>query len=96
MVDANDVKRGLTDEFAEEFLLVHAVLEGFAAVNEDYRNFVGVEAADFGIGVHVDFPPGEAAPLMQLDEALLHDLAEMASLPGIDDNFTGLRHRKKV
>jgi len=30
-------------------------LKGFAAVDEDYGDLVGIEAPDFGIGVHVDF-----------------------------------------
>ena len=65
------------------------------AVDEDYGNFVVIEAPDLGVGVDVDFPPGEAAPLVQLVEALLDDFAEMASLAGINDDFTRLRHSKE-
>ena len=56
-------------------MLVHAVLKGLAPVNENYRDLVGIEAADLRVGVYVDFPPAEAAALVQLDEALLDDLA---------------------
>ena len=73
-------------------MFIHAVLEGFAAVDEDYGDFVVVEAADFGVGIYVDFLPGEASAFVEFDEALLDDFAEMASLPGIDDNFPSLRH----
>jgi hypothetical protein len=82
-------------QFAEEFLLIHAVLKSFVAVDEDYWDLVGVAAPDFGIGVHVDFTPGEAAPLVELDEALFDDFAEMTSLAGINDDFPRLRHARQ-
>src|ERR1017187_3377347 len=82
-------------QFAQEFLFVHAVLKSFAAVDEDYGDFVVIEASDLGVGVDVDFPPGEAAPLVQLVEALLDDFAEMTSLAGVNDDFTQLRHSKE-
>src|ERR1700686_1594077 len=88
-------ERSSSAQFAQEFLLVHAVLKSFAAVDEDYGDLVGIEAADFGVGVHVDFPPGEAATLVQLDDALLDDFAEMTSFAGIDDNFPRLRHARQ-
>jgi len=69
----------LAGELAKEFLLVHAVLEGFAAVDEDYGDFVGVAAADFRVGVHVDFSPVEATTLVEFYEALFNDFAEVAS-----------------
>ena len=83
----------LAGELAEKFLLVHAVLKRLAAVDEDYRNFVGVEAADFGAGVDVDFAPVEAASLVQLGEALFHNFAEVASFTGVNDHLANLRHR---
>jgi hypothetical protein len=86
------VQPGSRGQFAEEFLLVHAVLEGFAAVDENYRDFIVIEPANFSAGIYVDFMPGEASAFVEFDEALLDDLAEMASLPGIDDNFPRLRH----
>jgi len=67
-------------QLAQEFFLVQAVLERFAAVDEDYGNFVGVEATDFGVGVHVHFAPRKPATLVELDEALLDDFAQMAPL----------------
>ena len=36
-------------ESAKEFLLIHAVLECFAPVDEDDRDFVGIKAADFRV-----------------------------------------------
>jgi hypothetical protein len=76
-------------------MLVHAVLKGFASVDEDHGDFVVVEASDFGVGIYVDFTPGEAAPLVEFDDALFDDFAEMTSLAGINDDFPRLRHARE-
>jgi hypothetical protein len=73
-------------------VFVHAVLEGFAAVDENDGNFVGELAAQLLVGVHVDFLPGEAAPAMELNQGFLHDLAKMAALAGVDHDLAGPRH----
>lgn len=85
---------GLAGQLAEEFLFVHVVLERFAAVDKDNWNFVGVESADLGVGVNIDLAPGEAASLMQLDDAFLDDLAEVASFARIHNDLARLRHRE--
>src|SRR5882762_5875996 len=87
--------RGSSAEFAQEFLFVHAVLKSFAAVDEDYGDLVGIEAPDFGVGVHVDFSPGEAAMLVELDDALFDDFTEMTSLAGINEDFPRLLHARE-
>jgi hypothetical protein len=79
-------------EFAEEVGFVHAVLEGFAAVNEDDGDFVGELAAELFVAVDVDVLPGEAATAMQFGESLFDDLAEVTSFAGVDDDLTGLGH----
>ncbi len=86
----------LSAQFAQELLLVHAVLKRFAAVDEDYGDLVGIAAPDFGVGVNVDFMPGEATMLVQLDEALLDDFAKMTSLAGINHDFPRLRHSRSL
>jgi hypothetical protein len=83
----------LTGQFLEEFLFVHAVLEGLAAVDEDDGDLVVVLAAQFGVGVDVYLSPLEAAALMEFDEALLNDLAEMAPFAGIHDDFPVLHNQ---
>src|ERR1700746_737627 len=88
-------ERSSSAQFAEEFLFIHVVLKGFAAVDEDYWHFVIVEAAEFSVGVHVDFPPSEAATLVQLDDALLDDFAEMTSFAGINEDFPRRRHARQ-
>src|SRR4029077_10643482 len=82
----------LAGEFAQKFPLVHAVLEGFAAVDEDDGDFVVKLAADFVIGINVDFTPGEAAMAGKLDQAFLDDFAEMASLAGVNHDLAGGWH----
>jgi hypothetical protein len=71
------------------------VLESFAAVDEDYRNLVVIEAPGLGIGVYVDFAPGEAATLLELDDTLFDDFAEMTSLAGINDDLARLHHARQ-
>jgi hypothetical protein len=71
------------------------VLKGFAAIDENYGNLVVIAVPDFGVGVYVDFTPGEAATLVELDDALFDDLAEMTSLAGINDDFARLLHSKE-
>src|SRR6185437_12413273 len=79
---------GLAGQLAQEFLLVHAVFERLAAVNKDHRNFVGEAPAQVVVGVNIDLTPTEAAAALQLGEALFHDLAEVASPPGIHHYFS--------
>ena len=83
-------------QFAQEFLFVHAIFKCFAAVDKDDGNFVGIAAADFGIGVDVDFTPIEAAAFMKLDQALFHDFAEMAPLARINHDFASVSHAERV
>jgi hypothetical protein len=82
-------------QFAEKFLLVHPVLKSLSSVDENHGNFIVIQASDFGIGVHVDFTPAKTAPLVQFDDALLDDFAEMASLAGINHDFAKLRHARE-
>src|ERR1700683_1753703 len=79
-------------EFAEEVGFVHAVLEGFAAVDEDYGDFIGELAAELFVAVDVDILPGETATAVQFGESLFDDLAEVASLAGVDHDLSGLGH----
>jgi hypothetical protein len=77
----------LAGELAEELLLVHAVLEGLAAVDKDDRDFVVELAAELGVGVDIDLAPSEAAAAGKLSQAFLDQLAEMAPFTGIDNDL---------
>ncbi len=79
-------------EFAEEVGFIHAVLEGFASVDEDDGDFVGELAAELFVAVDVDILPGEAATAMQFGEGLFDDLAEVTSFAGVDHDLAGLGH----
>jgi hypothetical protein len=80
-VSVNEVSVG---EFAEKFLLVHVVLEGFPAINENYRDLVVVLAAESGVSVDIDLLPGEAAAARELVEALFDHLTQMAPFARVD------------
>jgi hypothetical protein len=69
----------LAGQFAEEFVFVHAVLEGLAAVDEDNGDFIVIEAAKFVVGVHIDFLPLETSVALEFDEAFFDDLAQVAA-----------------
>ena len=77
-------------QLPHELLLVHAIFERLAAIDEDDRNLIVVLPTQVWIGVNIHVAPVEAAALMEFYEALLDDFAEMASLAGIDDNFSVL------
>jgi hypothetical protein len=80
-------------EFAEEVGLVHAVLKGFAAVDEDYGDLVGELPTELFVGVHIDVLPSEAAAAMEFGEGLFDDLAEMAAFAGVDHDLAEFGHR---
>jgi hypothetical protein len=85
----------LASQLAQEFLFVHAVLEGFAAIDEDDWDFVVELAAQVGVGVDVDFMPSEAAAARKLGQTLFHYFAQMTSLAGIDHDIARLRHAER-
>ena len=68
------------------------VFEGFAAVDENYRDFVGELAAELFVAVDVDVLPAESAPAMQFGQALFDDLAEVATFAGVDDDLAKFGH----
>jgi hypothetical protein len=53
-------------QLPEELLLIHAVLEGFAAINEDDWNLVVELAAKLAIRVNVNFLPGKPSASRKL------------------------------
>jgi len=73
-------------------VFVHAVFEGFAAVDEDDGDFVSKLAAELVVGVDVDFLPVEAAAAMELGKGLFDDLAKMAAFAGVKHDLTGIGH----
>ena len=86
----------LAGQLAQEFALIHVVLEGFAAVDEDDGDFVGELAAELLVGVDIDFLPAEQAAALELDQAFFDDLAEMTALPRVDEDLAGVGHGRSV
>ena len=73
-------------------MLVEPVFESLAAIDEDYRDFVGELAPQTVIGFNVDFAPAEAPPALQFGQRFLHDLAKVTSLSRVHDDVTQIRH----
>jgi hypothetical protein len=82
--------QALAGKFAQELLLVHSVLEGFAAVDENNRHLVVELAAKFSIGIDVDLAPGETTAAREFGKALFDDFAKMASFARVHENSAGL------
>jgi hypothetical protein len=70
-------------------VFVHAVFEGFAAVDENDGDFVGELAAELVVGVNVDFLQIESAPSMEFGQRLLNNFAQVAAFAGVNHNLTG-------
>jgi len=68
------------------------VLEGFAAVDEDYGDFVGELAAELVVGVYVDVVPRKAAAAVEFGEGLFDDFAEVAAFAGVEDYLAEFGH----
>jgi hypothetical protein len=68
------------------------VFEGFAAVDEYNRDFVGKLAAELFVAVDVDVLPGEAAAAVQFRQALFDDFAEVTALAGVDHDLAKFWH----
>ena len=65
---------------AQKLAFIHAVLEGFAAVDKDDWNFVGELPPQLFVAVDIHFVPGKPTAALQLTERFLHDLAQVAAL----------------
>jgi len=82
----------LAGELAQELVFIHAVLESFAAVDEDHGDFVGVQTAEVIVRVHVNFPPSETCVALEFGEAFFDYFAQVASLARIDNDLSWLVH----
>jgi hypothetical protein len=90
------VRPALASQLPEEFLLVHVILEGLAAVDENDRNFIVELAAEFEVGVDVDFLPDKPSTAGEFGETFFHYLAKVASLAGIYDDVTSIWHATRI
>jgi hypothetical protein len=82
----------LASQLPEEFLLVHVILEGLAAVDKNDRNFVVELAAELEVGIDVNFLPDKPSTAGEFGETFLHHFAKVASLAGIDDDVSSIWH----
>ena len=86
----------LAGELPKKFLLVHVILEGFAAIDEHDGNFIVELAAEFVVGIDIDFVPGKASPAGELVKTFLHHFAKVASFAGIYNDVTRIWHAGRI
>jgi hypothetical protein len=70
----------LAGQLTKKFLLVHAVLEGFAPIDEDDRDFIIELPPEFAVAIHIYFVPDESAAARKFSKTFFHDLTEVTAL----------------
>ena len=90
------IGRLLASQLAEEFLLVHAVLESFATIDEDHGDFVIELPAKFGVGVNVNVAPGKTATAGEFGQTFFYNLTKMAPFTGVNHDVAKLWHAGRV
>jgi hypothetical protein len=77
----------LTGQFLKELLFVQSVFERLPAIDENYRDLISELTFELIVGFHINLAPAESAAPLQLRKFLLYDLAKVASLAGVHDDF---------
>ena len=72
---------------SKKFLLVHAVLEGLASVDEHNGDFVVELASQFVIAIHVYFLPCEPPAPREFGQAFFYHFAEVTTLARINHDL---------
>jgi hypothetical protein len=83
-------------QLAQEFLLVHVVLEGFSPIDEDDRNFIVKLSAELEVRIDIDFTPGKASTTRELRETLFYNFAQMTALAGIHHDCARVWHAGEI
>jgi hypothetical protein len=79
-----DTSCRLADQSPEKFPLIHAVLEGFVAIDEHDRNLIVELPAQFTVAIDIDFMPGKSTAARKLRETLFDHFAKVASLARVN------------
>jgi hypothetical protein len=82
----------LAGQLPKKILLIHAVFEGLAAIDEDDGDFIVELSAEIGVAIHVNFAPGETATARKLGETLFDDLTEVTSSARIQNDAAEFCH----
>jgi hypothetical protein len=96
IVSKRNSRGELAYQLAHELALVHAILERFAAIDKDDRDFVVELTAQLGGSVDVNLAPGEAATARELNKALFDHFAQVASLSRIDNDAPQIWHAWQI
>jgi len=89
-------EKALAGQLAKELLFIHVILEGFAAIYENHRDFVAELAPEFGVGVNVNLAPGKAPAAGELGEAFFDHFTKVATLAGVDHYARRFWHAGKI
>jgi hypothetical protein len=82
----------LACQLPQEFLLVHVVLEGFPAIDEDDWDLIVELPAKFRVRVNVNILPGESSAPRKLGQTLLDHFTKVAALARVDNDAARLKH----
>src|SRR5262249_24178317 len=77
----------LTCQLFQELLLVHAVFERLAAINENDWDLVGELTTQEVVSLDVNFAPTEPSPALKLYQFFFHDFAQVATFAGVHNDF---------
>jgi hypothetical protein len=77
-------------EFPQELLLIHAVLEGFAPIDENHGHLIIELPAKLRVGIDINLLPSKAAPAREFEKALFDNFAKVTSFAGVDDHASRL------
>ncbi len=79
-------------QLAQKLAFVHSVFEGLAPVDKYHWHFVVKLPPQFGVAIDIHFLPGEPASAGELTETLLHHLAKVTALAGVNHDLAGVLH----
>src|ERR1022692_1305968 len=82
----------LARQLPQKLPLVHAVLEGFTAVDEHHWDFVIELPPQFVVATHIYLLPRKSAAAGELDKALLHNFAEVTALARVNHDLARVWH----
>src|SRR5579863_9731203 len=75
-----DLDNDSAHQLPQKFLLVHAVLEGFAPVDKHHWDFVIKLPPQVGVAIYIHFLPRKPAPARKLVQAFLHHFTQVTTL----------------
>jgi len=79
-------------QLPEELPLIHAVFEGFAAIDEYNWNFIVKQPSQFIVAVDIHFLPCKSAPARKLRQAFFYYFAKVTTSARVNHDLPRLLH----